>query len=237
MNNKSIFLSIIIPAKNEERYINQLLDCLVKQHLPFNYEIIVADASSNDKTVSIVKSYVSLLSNVKVIKGGLPAIGRNAGAKVSKGKVLLFLDADCQLLNYELIQMAVNKLVNTRSELATVLLSIRGNLWIRLIYFMCNIAIRLSRFDKPFAVGGFILITKDAFNRVGGFNEELMHCEDYFLSREVSASRFTIVNEYVYTDDRRFKKMGRMSMVMYFIKNIWNRNNIEYFKRDIKYWQ
>ena len=63
-----------------------------------------------------------------------------------------------------------------------------------------------------------------------------MHCEDYFLSSMVNPKKFSLVNSYVYTDDRRFKKMGNFKIIKYFISNILNRNNKNYFKKDIGYW-
>ena len=96
--------------------------------------------------------------------------------------------------------------------------------------------IRSSKFDKPFVVGSYMMITKEAFNRVGGFDESLMHCEDYFLSKEINRNKFSVVNKYIYTDDRRFKKMGKLNLVAYFIKNMIKKNDKEYFKKDIGYW-
>ena len=81
-------LSIIIPTYNEEKYLPKLLKCVKKQTYK-NYEIIVADADSADKTRQIAKKY-----GCRVVKGGMPAIGRNNGAKAAKGDILLFLDAD-----------------------------------------------------------------------------------------------------------------------------------------------
>jgi len=66
-------LSIIIPALNEEKYLPLLLKSLKSQN--FNeYEIIVVDAGSSDKTVDIAKEY-----GCKVVKGGVPGAGRNRG--------------------------------------------------------------------------------------------------------------------------------------------------------------
>lgn len=81
-------LSIIIPTKNEEKYLPLLLRSIKKQEFG-NYEIIVADAGSKDKTVELAQK-----QGVIVVKGGLPAKGKNEGAKVAKGDILLFLDAD-----------------------------------------------------------------------------------------------------------------------------------------------
>ena len=81
-------LSIIIPTKNEEHYLPKLLDSIKKQEYK-DYEIIVADGGSNDRTKEIARKY-----GCKLVKGGLPSVGRNNGAKVAKGYLLLFLDAD-----------------------------------------------------------------------------------------------------------------------------------------------
>ena len=83
-------LSIIIPAYNEEKYLPRLLRC-IKEQTYKDYEIIIADANSTDKTRQIAKKY-----GCKIAKGGLPAVGRNNGAKIAKGDILLFLDADAK---------------------------------------------------------------------------------------------------------------------------------------------
>ena len=81
-------LSIIIPTLNEEKYLGRLLRLIKKQSYQPK-EIIVADGSSTDKTISIARSF-----GCRIIKGGTPAQGRTAGGKKAKGKILLFLDAD-----------------------------------------------------------------------------------------------------------------------------------------------
>ena len=81
-------LSIIIPTLNEEKYLPLLLKEIKKQNSA-DYEIIVADAGSEDKTIEIAKNY-----GCKIIPGGLPARGRNEGAKIAQGDIFLFMDAD-----------------------------------------------------------------------------------------------------------------------------------------------
>lgn len=81
-------LSVIIPTLNEIAYLPHLLDALAMQtRLPD--EIIVADAGSKDGTAELAQS-----RGVRVMHGGMPAVGRNAGARAAKGDLLLFLDAD-----------------------------------------------------------------------------------------------------------------------------------------------
>ena len=77
-------LSIIIPTLNEENFLSWLLESIKRQDFP-EREIIVADAGSEDKTVAIAKNY-----KATVVPGGLPAKGRNEGAKIAKGELFLF---------------------------------------------------------------------------------------------------------------------------------------------------
>ena len=83
--------SIIIPTYNEEEYLPKLLESIKSQDFT-DYEVIVADAQSNDNTREIAKEYGCI-----VVEGGLPGVGRNKGAEVAKGEVLLFLDSDLEL--------------------------------------------------------------------------------------------------------------------------------------------
>jgi hypothetical protein len=82
-----------------------------------------------------------------------------------------------------------------------------------------------------------MMMKKSKFDELGGFPEDVMHCEDYLLSKRVSTNKFDIIGCDVYSDNRRFKKIGYWGMVKYICKNIVNRNNYDYFKKDINYWK
>jgi len=93
------FLSIIIPAYNEEKRLPHTLraiDNYLKQQ-NYNYEIIVVDDGSRDKTEEILPSLKSQISNLKIIKN---KINKGKGAVVkqgmlaSRGRYRLFTDAD-----------------------------------------------------------------------------------------------------------------------------------------------
>ena len=87
-------ISIIIPAYNSEETVGKTIESLLKQNYPKkNYEIIIVDDGSTDRTIDIVKKF----KNVRLIKQKHkgPAAARNLGVKHAKGDIVLFTDADC----------------------------------------------------------------------------------------------------------------------------------------------
>ncbi len=84
-------LSIIIPACNEEKYLENTINAIKTQNKT-NCEIIVVCDGCNDKTPEIAKKLAHKSLILKKRKG--PSIAKNEGAKIAKGKQLIFLDAD-----------------------------------------------------------------------------------------------------------------------------------------------
>ncbi len=90
-------VSVIIPAFNEEKVIQQSMKSIIKQTYP-NIELIVVDDGSKDKTYQIAKQFIKF-SHVKVLKktnsGKANAI--NYGIKHSTGELIMVVDADSKL--------------------------------------------------------------------------------------------------------------------------------------------
>src|ERR1700757_2974478 len=101
-------LTIVIPAKNEAKLLPSLLNSLVLQDYPLmsNTKVYLADAGSTDGTPEIARSYAEWL-DIEVIAGGLPAVGRNNGARRARTPYVLFLDADIELGDLALVRRAV----------------------------------------------------------------------------------------------------------------------------------
>ncbi|MBA3749617.1 MAG: glycosyltransferase [Nitrosopumilus sp.] len=100
INVKNILVSIIIPARNEEKFIQMCLSSLLNQHYN-NYEIIIVDDNSTDKTLEITRSLKRKNDKIRIIEAGEKPegwIGKNwpcyVGYQQSKGRYLLFTDAD-----------------------------------------------------------------------------------------------------------------------------------------------
>jgi len=92
-NRRKPVISVIIPTYNEENDIKDLLESLYNQRFK-DFEVIVVDNFSNDNTLKIVKKFGRKLNlHIYQIKSNVSQ-ARNFGAKKSKGKILVFLDAD-----------------------------------------------------------------------------------------------------------------------------------------------
>ncbi len=228
-----MLLTIIIPTKNEENNIENLLNSLYQQ--TFNdYNIIISDAGSTDNTINLALSH-KLSNKITIVRGGMPAIGRNNGAKLTNSKYILFIDADITIRDIELLQKSYNLINNKNLDLVTTNISCRNNLIVDFIYFINNTFQYLSKFDMPFATGMYFFIRKSTFNKLGGFNENDQYAEDYNLSRKINNNNFGIVKSFVFSDDRRFKKLGYLKVMKLFYRTMRNKNNENYYKEKINY--
>ena len=197
-------LSIIIPTLNEEKNLTKLLESIKSQDFE-EYEIIVADADSKDNTRKIAKKY-----GCRIVKGGSPAKGRNAGAKVAKNSTLLFLDADV-VLKKNTLKRVLKEFKEKKLKIATFFLlpSSKKKAPKFLFTFFYNIPIFLLEKILPHAAMG-ILVDKKLFNKLGGFDEEITLAEDHDLARRAEKlGKYGIIKSAnIYVSDRRFKKEG-----------------------------
>lgn len=105
-------LSIIVPGYNVEQYISDCLDSIVDQTFT-DYEVILVDDGSPDKTGDIMDEYASKYEKFRVVhtlNGGL-SVARNRGLAISTGEYIAFVDSDDILLpdSYELLVSSLDK--------------------------------------------------------------------------------------------------------------------------------
>lgn len=232
-------LTIVIPAKNEAGMLPRLLRSLEKQDYAGMGEtrVIIADAGSTDGTVEVALSFRDRLL-VEVIEGGLPSVGRNAGARLATTPFVLFMDADVELSEPTLLRRALWRMRRRKLHLVTTSIGCReGKLFDDLLYAGNNFMQYIGSFLKPFATGMFMLFDREAFWALGGFNERALFAEDYLLSKGVARARFRIVRGKVLTTNRRFQKLGHGRMVWMFFKTMMHSWNDKYFLRDQGYWE
>lgn len=94
-NEEAPLVSVIIAAYNCDKYINQCIDSLLNQSFK-NFEIIIVDDGSTDRTYSILNEYKTKNKNLYIYrqKNKYAGVARNNGLSRAKGEYVLFLDAD-----------------------------------------------------------------------------------------------------------------------------------------------
>lgn len=209
-------VSIIIPALNEEKTLPRLLESIKIQDFDENeYEVIVADAHSKDRTREIAAEY-----GCRVVDGGLPAAGRNAGAAAANGGFLFFLDADV-VLPPGFIRNVYSEMQDRYIDLATCEIKPLSDLQLdRVIHKMMNLAVILNLWVDPKAFGFCIFVTKRLFDRVGGFDETIFVAEDNDFVKRASVYRNLryLTSANIMVSVRRFEKEGRLAYMKKGIK-------------------
>lgn len=214
-----MILSIIIPTYNEEEYLPVLLESIKKQNFD-SYEIIVADANSTDKTVEIAEEY-----GCRIVEGGMPAVGRNNGAKVANGEYLLFLDSDLKLtddylrdLVYEFrmerLGIGITQMEPLSKKAEDIILHELAN---RFMITVENI--------KPHGAGCYGIIAKKYLHdQCNGFDETLNFGEDTdYIERLAKKERFKVLRKpKVGVSTRRLEEEGLNTLLRQYGKSTLN---------------
>ncbi|WP_305512692.1 MJ1255/VC2487 family glycosyltransferase [Methanobrevibacter sp. V14] len=214
-----MILSIIIPTYNEEACLPVLLESIKKQSFD-DYEIIVADANSTDKTREIAESYECI-----VTEGGLPAVGRNNGAKIAKGEYLLFLDSDLKLTD-DYLRNVIYEFRMERAGIAiTQMLPMSNKVEDKLFHDFANYFMISVEKIKPHGAGCYgIIAKKELHDACNGFDEELTFGEDTdYIERLASKERFKVLrNAKIGVSTRRLEEEGIETLIRQYGKSTVN---------------
>lgn len=204
-------LSIVIITLNEEFFLGNLLGSIKKQSFK-DYEIIVADADSTDKTRDIAFGHGCIIT-----KGGGYSKGRNAGAEIARGKYLLFLDADC-ILPDDFLEINLKEFIVSGLGVGTTEVKPLSDKYFDKFFFeFYNIFQKITSFFSPHCVGGSIFARKEVFDKVGGFNEKVVFAENHEFSKKCSLFGFKILPIPIYTSVRRIDREGKWKFVLKYI--------------------
>jgi rSAM/selenodomain-associated transferase 2 len=191
-------LSIIVPILNEAKGIEPFLKHLLE--LDGDYEVIVVDGGSEDGTAEIASRYVQVISAERG-----RAKQMNAGARETRGEVLLFLHADCRLPRGA-IEAVEDALADTAYVGGCFTLSLdEDGLIYRLISLLTSLRMRLT--CRMTGDEG-IFVRREVFERMGGFREMALMEDWEFSGRLRSYGKVRQLPLKITASARRWKRWG-----------------------------
>ncbi len=220
--------SFIIPTLNEEKLLPQLLDILDDKELKnkYNFEIIISDGGSTDKTIEIIQKYdIVILTNDSGKKQNI-AIGRNLGASIAKGDILIFHNGDILPGNFELMLKTISEeFLNSKYLAMTCCVKVfkSEQKFVDIIFqtFYNYYFHLLNILGMGMGRGECHIVRKDVFNKMNGYNENLAAGEDFDLFRRIRKKGKILFARklVVYESPRRYRKLGHFRILFTWLLN------------------
>lgn len=206
-------LTVVIPALNEASVLPKLLGALARQTRRPD-RVIVADAGSTDGTREIAVAH-----GAEVVDGGMPGVGRNAGARLATTDLLLFLDSDV-VMGDGVIAAMLREF--EKRDLAVAAAFIRPIERDARYVFACevtNFYLDMMQYVAPHAPGCCILVRREVHEAIGGFDETLKLAEDHdYVERASELGKFRILRRArVRVSMRRLASEGIVSLAFKYL--------------------
>jgi len=196
-----VLISFVVPAHNEERLLPETLRSIrsAAGAVGMPFEVVVADDGSTDGTGEIASAFGA---RVVRIEARQIAVARNAGARASRGEVLVFVDADT-LISERLLLAALESL---RAGAVGGGAPVRFDGYIPpRLRGIVAVFVRVY-FHLELAAGCFLFCTRDAYRATGGYDERLFAAEETAMSRALKrVGRFVVLRERVLTSGRKLR--------------------------------
>lgn len=177
---RKMLISFIIPTLNSEKYLDQCLNSILGlDNKGDEVEIIIVDNGSTDSTLTIAKKYTS---QIYINRNSTIAGLRNIGFHNSEGALVGFIDSDV-ILDKKWLYYGKKIFQDDSIGITGGLYGLPENpTWLEKIWYesKCNI-----EGDVSFISSGTMIIKRDVFLLVDGFNEKLITGEDYDLCQRV----------------------------------------------------
>lgn len=196
-------VSIIIPCRNEEKYIGQCLDSFVSQTYPKEcFEVFVCDGMSTDRTRVIVKEYEEKYGNVKLLDNpGLTAPkGMNLGIKKSTADIVIIFGAhafaDKDFIKYNVEALRNKEVGCAGGPIETISEDDKGTaiaLAMSSPFGVGNALFRYAQEETFVDTVAFGAYRKEALEKIGYFDEELVRNQDDELNYRVVKSGYKVL--------------------------------------------
>jgi len=200
-----VTLSVIIPCLDEERYIEKCLKELTQNQPKQNCEIILVDAGSQDNTLAIAQNFpCQIVQSTKANRG----YQMNEGAKVARGKIILFLHADT-LVPPTYLSLITDSIRKTEGfglfayDFYPSSGFLKVNAW-------------FTRKRWGFTGGGdqALFMVRALFEDIGGYKEELEVMEDFDLFARLKSTgvKWDIIQKPLRVSSRKYQYNGYLKV-------------------------
>ncbi|MEK6809873.1 MAG: glycosyltransferase [Nanoarchaeota archaeon] len=206
--------SIIIPAHNEEKYLQDTLDSIKSQTLQ-DYEMIIVTNGCTDKTEEIVKK--NIYANIRHLSLPKPnvSVARNAGALNAQGETVVFLDADTKLAP-DTLEKIKEKFTEGYAVATTLAKPDSEKFNHQLAVSFKNLYHYLKLYQ---GCSGALICRKKDFHAVGGYNPDIIVREHRKLALKLQElGKFTCINTTVTTSMRRYQQWGLLKVSLFWIE-------------------
>jgi glycosyltransferase involved in cell wall biosynthesis len=217
---KPVLVSVIIPTKNSEKYLQKCLESIKKQTFK-DFEIILVDNFSEDKTREIAKKYTDKI----FLQGPERSAQTNFGVSKASGKYIYKVDSDF-VLEPDVIKECVQEIEkgfdaivvhNSLDESVSFLAKIR------------NFEVSMYKYDLAHSSARFV--KKDVYQKIGGFNPKITAGEDYDFQRKLNQNGFKtgfIKAEALHLDEPRNRDFFKL-MKKFFYYGV---DSVNYFQKN-----
>lgn len=218
------FFSVIIPAYNEELLLPRLLDALTLQTFK-DFEVILVDANSSDNSINKAKKFENKL-DLKILNTKLRNVSssRNLGAKKAQGENLFFIDAD-NFINSNFLEIVSRKMKLGYQMIVPSITPDSQSKRYQLAYKTTNMLVSLAKeVNLTFSTGGNMVIKKELFDQLNGFDATIFVGEDHDLVNRAKKAKAKILfsrEAKVIFSVRRLEKEGGKLYLKYFLSTFY----------------
>ena len=196
------FVSVLIPARNEEHNITQIVNSLLVQDYP-NYEVIVLNDNSDDRTGELLAEIQKAHPEIKILSGKPLEKGWTGKCfackqlyEISEGEYILFTDADT-LHNSNSLRDSITIALSRKADMVTLfpkmtMVSFAEKLIMPMLWFTVMLLLPFYFVDKKgfikfsIGIGPFMLFKRSAYSAIGGHDSvKNAIVEDVWLARKI----------------------------------------------------
>ncbi len=220
-------VSVIIPTKNSEEFLEDCLESIKNQTYK-NLEIIVVDNNSTDKTKKIALKYTELVFN----KGPERSAQRNFGASKSKGDYFLFIDSDMEL-SKKVVEECVNRIQKSGGIIVPEK-DMGEGFWAK-----CK-ALERSFYIGVDWIEAARFFSKEVFNKFKGYDETQTGTEDtdfpQRIKDEFGENSIVRINSFIYHHEGKLSLFDTLKKRFYYAKTAsiytTRKSSEEYYKKQ-----